>query len=421
MPNRSHRPRSQRSRYWSVPVRFEFTWQDHGVLETTTGLIVPCRTNSFVVGRGPQPGDSANAYYFTRDGRPYPETVCKLHEDMRIEFFVQFGRFLPPLAEVPKTSELEDWNRYLASAALGKKTRTPIPRKHDLNSIPASAWRRTVASRLSVLLDQEPDDRLIQTLADYLTRTKNWHEWWYDSTLEPIRDALDAHSRWPFVWRLEGITRRRAEIVRSRELLREPACYSFRCNSREYRFRVTRRTPKESERSHEQSVLALKALASFKGRRGTKCIPDALAAVTWIARRFVTEPTKWASRPPTRAEIGRHFRVPVRRLRYLTDKISSNPMVGYYPIDDLLEDKRSVFRKPPSVGRATLLNSEVIESPEGRAAKKMIEDAYEAEHGWKWKPNVGRPTPFQLGRARGLRKRAFATLERLHRKLTSES
>ena len=412
MSRSSTRAPSKRSRYWSRPVQFTFRWHEGRVRELATGLRVPCSTNTFVIGRGPKPGDTSNTYYFSKAGEPLGATERRLHDDMRIEYFVQFGRFHPPFSEVPTSNDLHDWNRCLAMRGQGTKPRTPpATRKTPLWRIPPSAWRRLLVARLSVLLDTHPNDSSLQKLAGYLTRTEKWHEWWYDESLTAIRAKLKATSRWPFVRRLESIAARRGQIAWSRRVRREPALYNFRHRGKDYRFRVGKKTPKESERSHMQAVLAVKALTSLDGRRRKKCGAETLAAVTWLARRFVTEPRSWSGRPPTRAEIGEHFGVSLRRLRYLTDRIAKHSMIGFLPIEDLLRDKR--VKQQGRVGPGTLLSSEVTRLPEGQEAMKMYDEASELEHGWKWL-DVDPPTPFQIGRARRLRKRALAFLERLH-------
>ena len=92
-----------------------------------------------------------------------------------------------------------------------------------------------------------------------------------------------------------------------------------------------------------------------------------------------TEPASWSRKAPTRLEVARHFGIPARRLRSLTERVTSNPGIGYLAIEDLLDGIQ------PRPGPGTLLSSSVTELPEGKRAVEVIEAANDLEYGWRGK------------------------------------
>jgi hypothetical protein len=434
---------------------------------------------SYVIGRGPQAGDSPRTYYFDGDGRPATDQTEEwLRREATIWLFLRRGR-LHPLVEKPVVSESQqDWNAYLKSVGLGvgeglqhweqereeqrrddwddglrpsdslttqfedqeeedflgreeiKLGTVPIERdspvsdlpsrpRRSIFAVPRSAWRRALLVRLSVLFDRDPDDALIKRLADYLSRDHDWHEWWYDRSLDPLRAEIAAEPwRRPLISALEAVAFNRARIAWSRSIEKEPACYSFRLKDQTYEFTVPRGHPGEGQKKLDEKAFAVWMLAVFKGSR----IPDealrtsAFAAVTWIARRFITKPSAWASKTPRLADVAGHFGLPERRVRYAASRITSGLKTGLVPIQEILSTKPG--RKPvrrPRVGPATLLNSAVARSPEGQAAVRLIEEASQIEHGWSSSPDLTAkpPTPAEKRKANRLRKRGFDTLRRL--------
>ena len=259
-----------------------------------------------------------------------------------------------------------------------------------------------------------------------MSRAENWHEWWYDRSLDPLREQIVQEEwRQPLIRILEAVAFQRSQIAWSRDVAKEPANFDFRIGSRTYKFCIPKRRPNESEKRHQEAVLALKALTSFKGSgiREKDGRTLAIAAVTWIARHYIQSPTSWSGKIPTRAEIAKHFKVSERRLRSATQHLASDPTVGYTPIEDILHDKPG--RRPivsPRIGAATLLNSEAARSPEGQRAMRMIEEAYQLEHGWRFSPDLkaAPPQPGEVRKACQLRQKGMDILRRLYSD-TSES
>ncbi|MCH7779469.1 MAG: hypothetical protein IH848_01365 [Acidobacteria bacterium] len=423
---------------------------------------LPRRAVTYVIGRDRLPQDSPHTYYFDKDGHPAnEETKGWLHREMCIHMFVLEGRLypLPPSklrteddyqrlldTELPMTLGDEPWTR-VDSELTGPDENgdSYVERARDEGGVlhgdavddrtppnwvaaSRSAWRRALVSRLTVLFEPRgADDPLLHLLADYLARDENWHEWWYDRDLDPLRqDLSDEPWRQPYLRALEGFAFRRGQVAWSRQLATEPMTFDFKHRGAKWKFSISRRHPLESERKHKAAVRALTLLwaarVATEGLRRPE--PALLAAAFHEGRHFIVEPDNGLKRPLTLEGIAELFGVPARQIRSMKQRFLNNPCFHPSQVRELLDRRggRPGKHLPSQQKNAPNLLplNEIAKRPNAAPFMKMIGEANQIEYGW----TTGRdatPSANLVRRARSLRKRGLAQLRRLQADLSRSS
>lgn len=370
-------PRSKRPRHRARSKAFSFVFQDGNLIETTTGLMLPRPSGTFVIGNRPLPDDRSRALFFLEDGRPAcPETEAILQKLMSRYLFAIDGRLRPGIPPPEQVSDQAGYNRLLNAMGYGKdaglapwevylkkqrdstgagadghvlqsiddewldddRRDTALHRsrwsggspdsvysrsreRRSLLQIPRSDWRRILKARLAVIFDREPNDGLVRKLAEYMSREEKWHEWWEDLELRPLyKQAFNDKGIGALVRELENTAFRRANVARDRRGAKKPCLFGFSLASDTYTFALPRRSARaEGKETIRMRALVLAALQSAYIRRPID--PRILAAVVWKARRYLEEPQELRQGRLTLHRVASHFELTPRQVAYAAKKL----------------------------------------------------------------------------------------------------
>ena len=381
MPSDQHRPRSQRRRHRARARPFSFRFVDGKIFEETTELEVPHPGSIFATGHLPPPERRGDAVYFDLNGRPMcEETRLFLHNWFRKYLFLIDGK-LRPEARVPGVgSDEREWNRYFSAIGHGRDAgyqpweairnegqRWAGPesagsaddvtsnsddeeperdhRQEDLARwkdwtgatpdavygrsnprralvlLPRSDWHRLAASRLAVIFDRDPRDPLVQKLAGYLSRDRDWLDWCSDPELQSLyAQAFNDKERWALLRKLEGITFERGGRARERRSAREPFRMSFTTASGVYVFALPRRPPGEfGKTTIRLGAWVFAAHHHFVVNRTID--PRVLTAVVWKAGRLLEQPVALKKIRLTLRRVAAHFGLTARKVQYAAEKL----------------------------------------------------------------------------------------------------